>query len=299
MIKRAFHIISVVFVTLIVLFYSCKKQEETSVGPSLHFKTDSGFVHNDTAILIGKSFTVGIVASSGDANITNFMIKVNTGSTQTYLDSGLNSAGFSIDKILSKGVSKSETWKFIMRDKSGKSASATIHINADSNSVYGPVITIPSIILGAQNNTAIGSFLDIRNEAVYNLAQAFTLQDSIDVCYYYDFLQGENNVIASPNANIDASVFTGQYGLANWTIRNETRYLQTTITDADFNGLANDSLLIATYNFPLSKRKAKNLAAGDIYSFKTSKGKYGLFRVMNVTGTDSGTVEIKIKMQAY
>ncbi len=294
------------FAFLLIIFTivntGCKKDADDEKGapPTLKFRTDSGYVHSDTTILIGKTFKVGLIAAKGDANITNFMIKINTGTTQTYLDSGLNSSGFVIDKNLTKGVSAQEIWTFIVRDKDGNATSISVKITADSSSVYGPVYTIPSIILGAQNDSTVGSFFDFRNNKVHTLAQAFALQDSIELCYYYDFLQGENNEIASPNANIDASVYTGQYALANWTVKNETRYLKTTLTDAQFYGAVNDSILIATYNVPLSKRKAKNLAVGDIYSFKTTtSGKFGLFRVMNVTGTDAGTVEIMVKMQPY
>jgi hypothetical protein len=292
------NIISIICIAAFLLT-ACHKEEETTNGPSIKLSIDSSYVYNDTAILIGSTFKVGIIAVSGDVNITNFMIKITTDSTQTYLDSGLNSASFNINKYLVKGVSQQETWTFIVRDKAGKSASLSIIISADSNSTYGPVITIPSITLGAQNHTTVGSFLDIKNVQVYNLTDAFGIQDSIEICYYYDLLQGENNVIASPNANIDASVYPGQYTLTNWTIRNETRYLKTTLTASDFSGISNDSLLIASYNTPLSKRKAKNLVAGDIYSFKTAKGKFGLFKVLNVNGTDSGTVEIMVKIQPY
>ena len=297
---------SIKFLVFLLIIFSivttgCKKDaDDKGAPPSLKLKTDSGYVHSDTTILIGKSFKVGLIAVKGDANITNFMIKITTGTTETYLDSGLNSSGFIIDKNLTKGVSAQEIWTFIVRDKDGNATSISIKITADSNSVYGPVYTIPSIILGAQNDTTVGSFFDFKNNKVHTLAQAYALQDSIELCYYYDFLQGEDNEIASPNANIDASVYTGQYALTNWTVKNETRYLKTTLTDAQFYGTANDSILIATYNVPLAKRKAKNLAVGDIYSFRTTTtGKFGLFRVMNVTGTDAGTVEIMVKMQPY
>jgi len=297
---RIYTAFAITLIFLSITTFSCKKDtDDKGAPPTLHLKTDSGYVHADTIVLIGKTFKVGLIAAKGDANITNFMIKITTDSTETYLDSGLNSQGFVIDKYLTKGVSMQEIWTFIVRDKNGNATSISLKIKADSNSVYGPVTTIPSVIMGAQNDTNVGSFYDLRNRKVHTLAQAYNMQDSIEMCYYYDFLQGEDNEIASPNANIDASVYTGPYALANWTIKNETRYLKTTITDAGFYGLSNDSLLIATYNVPLAKRKAKNLVAGDIYSFKTITGKFGLFRVMNVTGTNAGTVEIMVKMQPY
>jgi hypothetical protein len=299
-IVKIFAVIALLLIIPSIVNISCKKDaDDKGAPPTLRLKTDSGYVHSDTVILIGKTFKVGLIATKGDANITNFEIKIATDTTETYLDSGLNSSGFIIDKYLTKGVSTLEVWTFIIRDKNGNATSISLKIKADPNSVYGPVMTIPSIIMGAQHDTTVGSFADLKNDKVHTLAQAFTIQDSIEMCYYYDFLQGEDYEIASPNANIDASVYTGPYALANWTIKNETRYLKTTLTEAMFDGVTNDSLLIATYNVPLSKRKAKNLVASDIYSFKTITGKFGLFRVLNVTGTDAGTVEIMVKMQPY
>jgi hypothetical protein len=284
----------------VIGIYSCKKIDSEGNGPTLQFRTDSSYVYKDDTVFIGKTFKVGIVAKKGDVNITNFIIEVcNNGTIERYLDTGLNAASLAVNEIIIKGISPKDTWTFIARDKDGSSASISFNIFASPNSTFGPVITIPSIILGAQNNSSIGSFLDIKNDVVYSLQQAYSVQDSIEILYYYDALTGNANTLASPNATIDASVFPGTYGLANWTVKNEVRYLQTTFTDADFVKFNNDSLLIATYNDPLAKRKAKNLVAGNIYVFKTADGKLGMFEVLNVTGTDAGTVEIKVKMQPY
>jgi hypothetical protein len=282
-----------------MVIFSCRKETEPGIGPSIEFKVDTGYVYNDDTVLIGKTFNVGIIAKKGDVNITNFIIKVSNDSLTTYLDTGVNTASLSVYKTIIKGLAPKDTWTFIVRDKDGNSTSLSFNIYADANSTFGPVITIPSIILGAQNNTATGSFLDIKNVAVYNLQQAFGIQDSIEILYYYDAIASDANTIASPNANIDVSVFPGTYGLSNWTIKNETRYLITAMTDSDFNNFSNDSLLIALYDEPNSKRKAKNLIPGNIYVFKTAKGKLGLFEVLNVSGTDTGTIEIKVKMQPY
>jgi hypothetical protein len=294
-------ICSMIIVLFMILFFSCHKDDDKGIGPAISFRVDTGYVFKDDTVLIGKTFNVGIIAEKGDANITNFIIKVSNDSTVTYLDTGLNAASLNISETIIKGIAPKDTWTFIVRDKSGNQSEISFNIYADSSSLFGPIITIPSIILGAQNNTTIGSFLYIKNNLVYSLYQAYAIQDSIEICYYYDFLQGENNVIASPGANIDASVYTGTYGLANWTVKNETRYFLTAFTDNDFANLNNDSLLIATYtpNVTSFKRKAKNLVAGNIYAFHTAKNKLGLFEVLNVNGTDAGTVEIKIKMQPY
>ena len=249
-------------VFLVAGIFSCRKEEDKGTGPSIQFKLDSGYIYKDETVLIGKTFNVGIIANKGDFNITDFIIKIENDTLTTYLDTGLNAASLNISKTIIKGLSSEDKWTFIVRDKAGNSASLSFNIYADTNSAFGPVITVPSIILGAQNNTTTGSFLDIKNVTVYNLQQAYGIQDSIEILYYYDAITSDANTIASPNANIDASVFPGTYGLSNWIVKNETRYLLTTLTDNDFTNFNNDSLLIGTYNETLSKRKAKNLAAG-------------------------------------
>ncbi len=71
----------------------------------------------------------------------------------------------------------------------------------------------------------------------------------------------------------------------------------TTLSENDFISAINDSLLIATYGISSGYRKAKNLSPGDIYSFKTNRGKTGLFRVLNVNGNENGDIEIAVKIQ--
>jgi len=296
--------ISIFYNLLIVILvaisiFSCRKKDEQGAGPTIKFKIDTEYVYKDDTILIGKTFKVGIIAEKGDANITNFMIKLSNSNVSTYLDTGLNAASLNINETIIKGLSPKDTWTFIVRDKDGTSATISLTIYADSSSAFGPIITIPSIILGAQNDTFVGSFLDIKNKAVYNLQQAYGIQDSIEMLYYYDAIQGNTNTIASPNATIDASVFPGIYGLANWTVKNVTCYQVTTLTDSNFNNIKNDSILLSPAYINPTYRKAKNLKAGDIYAFKTGKGKLGMFEVLNVSGTDAGTIEIKVKMQPY
>jgi hypothetical protein len=117
-----------------------------------------------------------------------------------------------------------------------------------------------------------------------------------DRLYYYDFIGSDANSIASPNANVDPSVYPGASGLVNWTVKNETRYYKTTLTTADFNAATN-GLLVSAYNELMAKRKAKNLTSGDVYSFKTAHNKYGLFHVQDVSGQDSGYVKVNILIQ--
>jgi hypothetical protein len=280
----------------IVLLMGCEKNETDHIPPSIKFVTSPGFVHSDTVLAMGESYRVGIIAENHEVNLTNFIIKVETDEMETYLDSGMNTASLQYEKTFVKGIKPVENWRFIIRDKEGKSAEVGFTISMDTTSSFGQVLYHPSVDLGAQNNE-FGNFYSLGLDSVFILENAFLNQSVIDMCYYYDFIDTDENTIASPGANIDATVYTGDAGIENWELRRTTRYKIANITEDDFMSAVNDSLLIAVYGQSDGNRKAKNLAPGMFFSFKNEEGKVGLFRVNTVSGTDEGTINISIKVQ--
>ena len=278
---------------VLFLLGSCKKKENPS--PKIYLTTTAGFVHKDSVMSAGINFKVELNAEfDGDVNITNIIIRnEHDGIVTHYFDTGINNETIKISKILTKGVYEIEKWTFIAIDKNGDNASVSFTVAKDLNSVYGSIKHI-NTALGAQSSAVFGSFLSLNSGQIFFQDSAFIHQDSVEMLYYYDAVSGDANTIASPNANIDASIYTGATGLTNWTVKNETRYYKTALTLADFNAASNDSLLLVSYSEPDAKRKAKNLVAGDIYSFKTTHYKYGLFHVQQVTGMEAGYTIINI-----
>jgi hypothetical protein len=254
-------------------------------------------VYQDTSLKAGTPFRFGLYAAMGDNHITNlFIARYFDGGMEVLADSGIHNETFTYYHTLNKGVHAREHWIFRVKDREGNWAVISFDLSNLPGSNYDSVRSYPSITLGAQQCSTNGSFLDVKNMVVYFQDVAFTLQDSIEMLYYYD-PAGDANTISSPNANIDASIYTGTTGLSNWTIRRETRFFETSITTNQFDAAVNDSLLIVSYDQLNAKRKAKNLQNGEVYSFKTSRGKFGLFKVINVTGAETGTVECAIKIQ--
>lgn len=276
--------------------YSCEKEKIDHPPPSISFISDSGFVFSDTILSFGETFKVGIDAHNPNINLTNFIIKVESDIIETYLDSGMNTPIIHFEKTLVKGIKESEKWIFIIRDRDGKSNEISVNIIKDSTSSYGNINYFPSVELGAQNNST-GSFYSLTEGSVFVLNSAFENQNKIDLCYYYDFIDTDENTIASPGANIDASVFPGTDGLLNWTTRRTSRFKTVNITNEDFLSATNDSLLVVAYGQSDGNRKAKNLQAGSIFSFKNEDGKVGLFKINSVLGTDDGTINVSIKVQ--
>ncbi len=288
-----------VFVSLIVflfMFYSCQRSE--TLVPSIYLTTDSGYVFKDTVLASGDPFNVQINADfGGDVNITNVIIRnEHEGIVTNYFDTGMNVQTIKISKLLTKSVYDKEVWTFIAIDKNGGNASVSFTVTKDPGSVYGNIRHL-NATMGAQSSTLIGSFMSLNTGVTYFQDSAFAHQDSIEMLYYYDAVNGEANTIASPNANMGTTIYTGSSGPLNWALRNETRYYKTTLTLADFNACNNDSLLLVSYSELNAKRKAKNLVVGDIYSFKTAHNKYGLFYTQDLIGLETGSVNAIILIQ--
>ncbi|MBN2776668.1 MAG: hypothetical protein JXR36_03450 [Bacteroidales bacterium] len=284
-----------------LLLSSCVQEETYYPNPNIEFKTETGYAFLDTSLLLGDSVLIGIVANTNsNVALTHFHYLIQNDSLITRVDTGIFVNEFNYNKLIVKGVAENETWFFYVRDQSGrKSDTISITFHKNEESIYGGIETISSIILGAQNNTTMGSFYSFSENQVYDIENAFNNQSKINLLCYYDFIDGDENTISSPGASIDNSIYTGSYALSNWTIKNTTRFIyKDNISIAEFDACNNDSLIVYnSFEFITGKRKAKNLSNGDIYAFVTEDGKKGLFKVLNVNETDSGTIEILIKMQ--
>lgn len=277
---------------LAMLMQSCSQENEPAVPPTLTVTFSDSTAMTDTTLEAGQSLDIIVSGIGNDNNITYFALLRNG---VHVLDSGLNAASFVSHRTIVRGIDSVEKYTVIIRDRDFNETSFSFNIGLKPTLVYGDINTLSNIVLGAQNNTTTGSFLNLFSGQMYNLSQAFLNQDSVQMVYYYDV--ADLNTIASPNANIDTSYFGGSSGLANWTIKNEIRYVQIFNTEAEFMSMQNDSLIIANiFPYDIGKRKAKILQAGHMYEF-CSDGRYGIFYVNNVVGTNEGTIEISIKMQ--
>lgn len=284
------------FIAVLVVLTACNKDDNDYPPPIIEFVTESGFVSQDTMLKLGDNFKIGIDASNPDVNLTNFIIRVEANGLETFLDSGMNTPVLHYEKMMVKGISDTEKWTFIIRDRDGKSDEISMSITKDTASVYGPIDYYPNIDLVAQN--AVGSsFYSLSENSTFNLSGAFLNQDKIDMVYYYDFIDTDENTIGSSGANIDESVFPGSEGFANWTTFRTTRYKVVELTEGQFLAAQNDSLLVALHGTADGKRKAKNLVEGKSFAFKNEEGRIGLFRVNSISGTDEGSVNISIKVQ--
>jgi len=286
--------ITIILLTNAFVLTSCKDEHNVTSLPEIKFNISSGFVYNDTSLTLGSAINVGITASCIDANITNFTVKMDNGATQHFLDSGMNVSSLTYNTTIIKSNSPIERWTFTAMNRNRLSASVTLVLTKVNTLVYGSIDSVSHILLGAQNNMSIGSFYSISSNSVYTLDSAFAHQGLIDIIYYYGTYL---STLSSPNETEAPGHFTGPSGIANWTIKNESRYDTTLLSIAAFDAAVNDSLILISYDQIAGKKKAKFLAPGQIISFINAEGKIGLLKINSVNGTDAGTLDISIKIQ--
>jgi len=262
--------------------------------------------------MVGHKLFFGIHAEGISEAITNFTVKkvLNNGTIITLMDTGLFNQTLDIDKIFYQNVEDVATWKFAVMDRNHMSAEISMVINKDPNSTFGGIFYYPSVKIGYQNNTTYGHFLNPSTGIVYMADSATAHNNLMDVLIYYINNANSNNlpspVLSSPgemdNASTEAQTFYPY--IANWQPRNYTLWdisfdngNNAPLTAADFYSAQNDSLLIVSYHPVWGKKKFRWGTAGKIIPFLTAGGKMGLIRVNRADSTDTGIMELAVKIQ--
>ncbi len=283
-------ILPVIFVTI---FFSCDKSP-ADLPPQISFLLGAGLTSTDTVLTAGQKVKIGIHASKGSVNLTYFSVRFNDGTNTILLDSGMNTASLNYTLDVIKTTAPVETWSFVVMDRNRVERSINLVLTKSDSSAWGKIRTMNDIQLGAQENPAPGSFFSLNENLVMNLQQAFGNQSSADLVYYYGQYEA---TLASPNEAEAPAFFTGPQGIANWTIKNETRYDTTMITPQMFDLVQNDSLILAAYEPTAGKKKGKYLVPGMVLSFKSPAGKLGLIKIHEVAPLPAGAVKFTVKIQ--
>jgi len=290
-----------IFVLALILLCSCNSEQEHYPNPSIMLVHGEDYLTSDTTILLGDTVIVSIIAeTNSEVALSHFNISYEFDGVEASIDTGIYDVVFNFQKRIVKGIADIENWSFYVRDREGRqSETIELTLTKDAQSQFGDIRFRPLVIFGAHNNNSLGSFYSFETDSIYFQNDAYEHQNLINLLYYYDFIELDENTIASPGANIDESVFPGLSGLHNWSIKNTTRFLlQENLTVIDFDNCENDSLILSnTFEFASGKRKAKNLSSNQIFSFVTEEGERGLFKVNTVSGHDEGEIQLSIKMQ--
>lgn len=271
---------------------SCEKNNGNIGNPTIVIVDhNSG---DDTILVPGRSLNFRIECkSNGDEAITNF-IATNNGIR--IVDEGFFKQDYSKQLTFTKDTAAQNMLVFTIRDKSGKSASATYNINKAEGQA-GELLFIKDVMLGAQGSTSKGSFMNVKSGAIFTKSEASAIQANIHLLCYYSTVDSDEMVIASPGANVDATIY-GAGGPTDWTVKSTTRFVPITLSVDQFNAFTKVDELISLYSDVAGKRKAKNLAVGNAFSFKQEElGLYGVFIVKAVTGSVTGGVTVDMVIQ--
>lgn len=151
--------------------------------------------------------------------------------------------------------------------------------------------------IGAQSNTTTGGYYSVSKKKVYTQSEAFADQGSIDILCFYELEGGNNIALAGPGSGI-TGIFTGDDAPENWTTQNETFFLITALTAAQFDALVETDALIETSFIEAdARRKAKDMQVGMVVSFKTADGTFGLLKILEVAQGADGKVKFEVKIK--
>ncbi|HBB90264.1 MAG TPA: hypothetical protein DC042_00665 [Bacteroidales bacterium] len=262
-------------------------------NPTIKFGTAPGLVYEDTILKVNDSIRISVEAEWNGFDQLNLLEirldgeKVSSQSLKT------ESAVFTITLV--KSTLETELWEFIVSDKRANSAQVELTLSKDPGSEYGNVIEISPILLGAQNSLSKPGLFSFQSNQYFTLEQAFPNQDKIDLLLYSD--NSTQSTLASPGADIPETVFAGSRNPILWNMRNLTRFLKISYTEADFNKVLTDAPILNAWSETQSVSKAATLKVGDVYLFKLQSGRKGILLVKRIIAGDDGEVEFTVRIQ--
>lgn len=273
-----------------LVFYNCSKEDENSGSPSLSLRNTTGYTSKDTSVNYGDTIRLGVIATgNGSDNLRRFVLQVND---EVLLDSTINTQNFTFNFYTIKGPNQIDSWKMKVTDAKDKSAEKTIILTG----IFGEINNYSEILLGAQSNESLPGFLSISGNvaSLFNQVEAFNHQPEIDMFCYYDQANGMS--LASPGSNV-SGIFTGDNSPENYTTKNLTWFVKTTLTSSNYEAVQNDGIIREFYNDHNKTNKAQLLIPGNVYAFRLQSGKLGLMKIIQVNGSASGSIKLAVKIQ--
>lgn len=293
--KKLIILSGLILLTVTLLLSSCSKDEEEKPGnPAMSFLVEDGYVSGNTNAGYGDTLRFMVYnVYNGTDGLTHFKASRND---SVLIDSTISKTNFTIEIVDYKTVDASEVWKFEVIDNAGNKTNYSVTITG----IFGSIITYTGILLGAQDNPSVESFLSYSNDTITKFfqADAFNHQADIDMLLFFENTPEHPNMmtLAAPGSNI-SGIFTGTTAPENYSIKNVTFYCQTTMTAAEFDAIENDAMIMAAFDQEDKYKKANKLDPGDVVAFWLQSGRYGLVKITNTAGEESGQIEFDVKIQ--
>ena len=277
-------LVTSILLVVIMAISSCDDNNDNPEPPTIELIEAEGFFFTDTLAPAAGQMNFRISCKSNGSDVLTNIIVSSNGTR--VIDEGINTQLLDRDITLIKSSEEEEIIEFVIRDITG-------------GSTAGNIVRYNDVTLHAQNVENGESFLSFTDGCTtQTLEEAFANQINIHLLYYYDLIESDKNTISSPGANIDETVFPGEFGLAGWSTKNTTRFHKISLTQEEFDAIESPAFLVDSYSEPDGKRKDKELIAGDTYAFKVeNESRYGVLRVSEVIGEEAGSVTFSIVIQ--
>jgi hypothetical protein len=281
------------------LFISSCTTDNTTVDlpPSISFVAGTGYVSGNTTVVVSTPFVVKILA---EANVTSGSKIASVKITRIINNQTVGDTTFPFNDatvtfevtFMSYSLADIENIEFKATDKDGQSKTISLQITTILNTT--PINSFPMKILGSYDSQTGSSFASI-DGSVYTLAEAFAHQASVDFLYWWG--SSTHATIGAPddaNANL---VYTGANGLPNWTTKNATRFVSTTVSVAEFDAIQDGNVLATLAAGATTETRMGSLIVDNVLGFKTQTGKYGLIKVTDINDGAAGDITIDVKVQ--
>jgi hypothetical protein len=289
--KLSLHLFSLFAVIGLFTMTSCDKEVDTiDPVPTVTIPQAAA-----TTAKVGDkvTFNVAVVAQAKIRSIETRLGTSTLGTAKTTGFTNSTSDSYPFEYIVKDtDAGKNLQFAFIVTDSKDRTAQANYTLNVP---VVGSIRTQNAQLLYGQANTTGGSFYTTEaTGTVYKQADAKTNAAKVDFLYFY----GASNLatIAAPSdADARTMYNNATTGLQTWTKLNNTKFVEKTMTKAEFDA-ATFASIDAAVTTPTATR-INSLSANKVIGFVTEGGKKGLIFVNSITGTTDGNINITIKIQ--
>ncbi len=300
--KQSSLFLLIILLAIPSLFPGCKKDKNAS-PPSISLKTGPPYTADGSVVAVGRPIVFGITVTSGDASLTNLVIRkiMPDQATKVVFDTGMNTNVLDIKKVFYQSVEEEAQWMVQVMDKNRQFATAALTIYKDPNSSWGGIFEYPSITMGFQGNTLFGQFLDPLTGKTWFADSATINQTNVHVITYYYVDENLPSPTFSSAGELGGGVTDYFPMISQWTTKYYTKWDISVDSDpvdpVAYENCHNDSLLSLAYDDVWGKRKFKWADAGDIIPFLTATGKKGLIRVVSADHDPAGKITFSLKIQ--
>jgi hypothetical protein len=287
-----------------VSFFSCEKEEvKEESHPFLVFKPGAAYTSDGASVPLGGEMHFGITGSGDGYPITYFRVTRTTDEgVISEVDKGIyiTSGGMDTNMTFFRSGSATETWSFFIMNENRDTAVITLTINLGSGSAWGNVKHFTNIRLSYPNNSLYPHYLDLDDGTAWADSNVAGHEADVDMAVtFYISSSMDSPTLCCPGYT-NAVAHYPLFG--TWSVKNMTNYDykaadNLTITEAAFDGIVNDSLLINGYGPAFVSGWCKFCTSGKIIPFKNADGKYGMIKVVHADVTENGYMEVEVKIQ--